>query len=190
MGLKGKILNANVADKSKILKNAEIIDIVKALGLEWSNDGKKVIYKPEKLRYGKFIIAADKDPDGGHICSLVLTLLWELMPQFILDGHVYVALPPLYKAEMGTKYQYLDDKKALEDFKKTHQKFTLTYFKGLGEASPEELGNMIINPKTRNIKQVTINDIGLAEKIINDLMGSDSAPKKDFVFGNKVSEIM
>ena len=91
---------------------------------------------------------------------------------------------------MGTKYQYLDDKKALEDFKKTHQKFTLTYFKGLGEASPEELGNMIINPKTRNIKQVTVDDIGLAEKIINDLMGSDSAPKKDFVFGNKVSEIM
>jgi len=190
MGLKGKILNALVADKSKILKNAEIVDIVKALGLEWSTEGKKVVYKPEKLRYGKFIIAADKDPDGGHICSLILTLLWELIPQLVLDGYVYIALPPLYKAEFGTKYRYLDDKKALEEFKKTHQKFTLTYFKGLGEASPEELGNMIINPKTRNIKQVTVEDIKKTTEIISNLMGSDSTPKKEFVFGNKMSEIM
>lgn len=118
-------------------------------------------------------------------------MLWTLIPQIIIDGYVYIALPPLYKAEWGKdNYKYLQDKKELEEFKKTHDRFTLTYFKGLGEASPQELGNMIIFPSTRNIQQVTVDDAKAATDVLNKLMGSDSSPKKEFVFGNKVKEII
>lgn len=189
LGLKGKVLNCLTSDIKKIQKNAEIVDIIKALGLQWGVDN-SVIYDEDKLRYDKLIIAADRDVDGAHIQSLICTMLWVLIPDIILDGHVYIALPPLYKAEWNKQYKYLDDKKALEDFKKDHKDFTLTYFKGLGEASPEELGGMIMNPKTRNIQQITVEDMGLAEKIINNLMGSDTQAKKEFVFGNKIKEIM
>lgn len=189
LGLKGKVLNCLTSDVKKIQKNAEIVDIIKALGLQWGIDN-SVIYDEDKLRYDKLIIAADRDVDGAHIQSLICTMLWVLIPDIILDGHVYIALPPLYKAEWNKQYKYLDDKKALEDFKKDHKDFTLTYFKGLGEASPEELGGMIMNPKTRNIQQITVEDMGLAEKVINNLMGSDTQAKKEFVFGNKIKEIM
>lgn len=189
LGLKGKVLNCLTSDIKKIQKNAEIVDIIKALGLQWGVDN-SVIYDEDKLRYDKLIIAADRDVDGAHIQSLICTMLWVLIPDIILDGHVYIALPPLYKAEWNKQYKYLDDKKALEDFKKDHKDFTLTYFKGLGEASPEELGGMIMNPKTRNIQQITVEDMGLAEKVINNLMGSDTQAKKEFVFGNKIKEIM
>lgn len=189
LGLKGKVLNCLTSDIKKIQKNAEIVDIIKALGLQWGVDN-SVIYDESKLRYDKLIIAADRDVDGAHIQSLICTMLWVLIPDIILDGHVYIALPPLYKAEWNKQYKYLDDKKALEDFKKDHKDFTLTYFKGLGEASPEELGGMIMNPKTRNIQQITVEDMGLAEKVINNLMGSDTQAKKEFVFGNKIKEIM
>ena len=189
LGLKGKVLNCLTSDIKKIQKNAEIVDIIKALGLQWGIDN-SVIYDESKLRYDKLIIAADRDVDGAHIQSLICTMLWVLIPDIILDGHVYIALPPLYKAEWNKQYKYLDDKKALEDFKKDHKDFTLTYFKGLGEASPEELGGMIMNPKTRNIQQITVEDMGLAEKVINNLMGSDTQAKKEFVFGNKIKEIM
>lgn len=189
LGLKGKVLNCLTSDIKKIQKNAEIVDIIKALGLQWGVDN-SVIYDEDKLRYDKLIIAADRDVDGAHIQSLICTMLWVLIPDIILDGHVYIALPPLYKAEWNKQYKYLDDKKALENFKKDHKDFTLTYFKGLGEASPEELGGMIMNPKTRNIQQITVEDMGLAEKVINNLMGSDTQAKKEFVFGNKIKEIM
>lgn len=131
LGLRGKVLNVLTADLEKVHKNAEIMNIIKALGLSWTPDGKQVIYDRSKLRYGKFIVAADRDSDGDHIQLLVLTCLWQLIPQLILDGYVYIALPPLYKAEWGTKYEYLQDKKALEEFKKKHTgNFTLSYFKG------------------------------------------------------------
>lgn len=188
--MKGKILNCLTADNKKIQKNAEIVDIIKALGLQWAADGESVIYNESKLRYDKLIIAADRDSDGSHIQSLICTMLWVLIPDLILDGHLYIALPPLYKAEWGKQYKYLDDKKALEEFKKDHKDFTLTYFKGLGEASPEELGIMIMNKETRNVKQVSVEDIGVADKVIKDLMGSDTQAKKEFVFGHAIKEIM
>ena len=102
-----------------------------------------------------------------------------------------MALPPLYKAEWGTQYQYIDNKKALEEFRKTHKgKFTLTYFKGLGEASPQELGAMIMDPATRNLQKVEVDDIGLFDKVINNLMGKSSIPKKEFVFNRAVKEVL
>lgn len=191
LGLRGKVLNVLTADIDKVHKNAEIMDMIKALGFSWTNDGKKVIYDEKKLRYGKFIIASDRDDDGSHIQLLVLTALWQLVPDLILNGHVYIALPPLYKAEWGTKYEYLQDKKALEDFKRSHTgNYTLTYFKGLGEADPSELGAMILEPSTRLLQLVTVEDVQKADKIINDLMGKSSLPKKEFVFKNEIKEIM
>ena len=195
MGLRGKCLNCLTAKPESILKNAEVVDILKALGVDYeiTPDGKslKVSYNKKKLRYGKFIIAADRDSDGSHIQSLVLTMLWTLVPDLIIDGYVYIAQPPLYKAEWGTNYKYLSDKKELEAFKKEHSgNFTLTYFKGLGEASPEELGWMIMNPATRKIRKVEVADIGVAETTFQNLMGADSSPKKEFVFGNEIKEIM
>ena len=189
MGLRGKILNTLTSTPEGWHKNQEIMNIVQALGFSWSKDGKEVIYQEDKLRYNKFIIAADRDPDGSHIQTLILTMVWTLFPDLILNGHVYIALPPLYKAEWGTKYQYLDNKKALDEFRKTHSSFTLTYFKGLGEASPEELGVMIMDPATRNIQKVEVTDIEEFDKMINNLMGRSSIPKKEFVFNKEVREV-
>lgn len=131
LGLRGKVLNTMTSTPESWHKNQEIMNIVQALGFSWSSDGKNVIYDESKLRYDKFVIAADRDPDGSHIQSLILAMVWTLFPDLLINGHVYVALPPLYKAEWGTQYQYIDNKKALEEFRKTHKgKFTLTYFKG------------------------------------------------------------
>lgn len=191
MGLRGKILNVLTATPTQIHKNQEIMNIVQALGFDWSPKGDKVIYDESKLRYDKFIIAADRDSDGSHIQSLVLTMVWKLMPELLLNGHVYIALPPLYKAEWGKNYKYLEDKQALAEFRKNHKSdFTLTYFKGLGEASPEELGAMIMNPTTRHIEQVVVTDKNATDKVFSNLMGKDTAPKKEFIFNNKVTEII
>lgn len=191
LGLRGKVLNTMTSTPDSWHKNQEIMNIVQALGLSWSADGKTVIYDESRLRYDKFIIAADRDPDGSHIQSLILAMVWTLFPDLLINGHVYVALPPLYKAEWGTQYQYIDNKKALEEFRKAHRgKFTLTYFKGLGEASPQELGSMIMDPATRNLQKVEVDDIGVFDKVINNLMGKNSAPKKDFVFNRAVKEVL
>ena len=191
LGLRGKVLNTMTSTPESWHKNQEIMNIVQALGFSWSSDGKSVIYDESKLRYNKFVIAADRDPDGSHIQSLILAMVWTLFPDLLINGHVYVALPPLYKAEWGTQYQYIDNKKALEEFRKTHKgKFTLTYFKGLGEASPQELGAMIMDPATRNLQKVEVDDIGLFDKVINNLMGKSSIPKKEFVFNRAVKEVL
>ena len=191
LGLRGKVLNTMTSTPDSWHKNQEIMNIVQALGFSWSSDGKNVIYDESKLRYDKFIIAADRDPDGSHIQSLILAMVWTLFPDLLINGHVYVALPPLYKAEWGTQYKYIDNKKALEEFRKTHKgKFTLTYFKGLGEASPQELGAMIMDPATRNLQKVEVDDIGLFDKVINNLMGKSSIPKKEFVFNRAVKEVL
>ena len=192
MGLKGKVLNTLTASVDQIIKNAEIIDLLNALGLDWGKVDKQLIvdYNESKLRYGKIIIAADRDPDGDHICLLLLTFFLTYCPALIQNGHVYVALAPLYKAEWGKdNYQYIDNKEELKKFQKTHKKsFTLTYFKGLGEASPQELGKMIMNPKTRNIQQVSIDNIETVKKTFEALMGKDAGPKKEFVFSHRMIE--
>ena len=192
MGLKGKVLNTLTASVDQIVKNAEIVDILNALGLDWGKVDKQLIvdYNESKLRYGKIIIAADRDPDGDHICLLLLTFFLTYCPELIQNGHVYIALAPLYKAEWGKdSYQYIGNKEELERFKKTHKKsFTLTYFKGLGEASPQELGKMIMNPETRNIQQISIENMETVKKTFEALMGKDAAPKKEFVFSHRMVE--
>lgn len=120
----------------------------------------------------------------SHIQSLILTFLWKLIPDLLLDGFVYLALPPLYKVEWGKdNYKYLQDNTELEEFKKTHTHYTLGYCKGLGELSAEETEVTLINPKTRKIEQIIIEDEEEFDQWINSLMGKDSKPKHDFIFG-------
>lgn len=186
MPLRGKPLNVLTAQQKSVLSNQEIQNMVDAFGCEWSADKKSIIYNKENIRYDKIIIASDADSDGSHIQSLLLTFFWTMMPDILLDGFVYLAIPPRYKVEWGKdNYKYLADDEELEEFKKTHSNFSLFYFKGLGEMSPQELGAAIMNPETRKIEKIEISDVEAFDTWINNLMGKDSKPKHDFVFGEK-----
>lgn len=181
--LRGKVLNVLKVDLHKALQNKEIDGMINAFGLE-VKDG-KVIVDENKLRYGKFIITADGDVDGSHIRILFLTFIWKFAPELIEKGYIYAAVPPLYKAIMGTKIQYLKDDAALEDFrKKTSKKFDLNRHKGLGEMDYEELAETVLDPETRTLKQITMEDMNAASKVFIELMGESVTGRKKFIEEN------
>ena len=137
-----------------------------------------------RLRYDKIIIMADADVDGAHISTLLLTLFYRLMPEVIFEGHVYLAMPPLYKAMPARGHEeYLYDDKALEKYRKTHKgSFTLQRYKGLGEMDASQLWETTLNPETRILKQVEIEDARMASDITELLMGTDVPPRKSFIY--------
>lgn len=181
--LRGKILNVLKADLHKALQNKEISGMIDAFGLE-VKDG-KVVLDETKLRYGKIIITADADVDGSHIRVLFLTFIWKFCPQLIEKGYVYAAVPPLYKATMGTKIQYLKDDAALEAFRKsTSKKFELGRMKGLGEMDPHEMAETVMSPETRTLKQITMDDATEVAKTFMSLMGEAVNPRKKFIEEN------
>ena len=181
--LRGKILNVLKADLHKALQNKEISGMIDAFGLE-VKDG-KVILDESKLRYGKIIITADADVDGSHIRILFLTFIWKFCPELIEKGYIYAAVPPLYKATIGTKIQYLKDDDALEKFRKnTTKKFELGRMKGLGEMDPPEMEETVMNPETRTLKQITMEDATAVAKTFMSLMGEAVTPRKDFIEKN------
>lgn len=181
--LRGKILNVLKADLHKALQNKEISGMIDAFGLE-VKDG-KVVLDETKLRYGKIIITADADVDGSHIRVLFLTFIWKFCPQLIEKGYVYAAVPPLYKATMGTKIQYLKDDAALEEFRKsTSKKFDLGRMKGLGEMDPHEMAETVMNPDSRTLKQITMDDVEEVAKTFMSLMGEAVTPRKKFIEDN------
>ena len=181
--LRGKVLNVLKADLHKAMQNKEISGIIDALGLE-IKDG-KVIFDEAKLRYGKVIITADADVDGSHIRVLFLTFIWKFCPQLIEKGYIYAAVPPLYKATMGTKIQYLKDDTALEDFRRTvGRSFDLGRMKGLGEMDPSEMAETVMNPETRTLKQITMEDATEVAKTFMSLMGEAVEPRKKFIEAN------
>ncbi len=181
--VRGKILNVLKADLHKAMQNAEISSMIDAFGLE-VKDG-KVIVDETKLRYGKIIITADADVDGSHIRILFLTFIWKFAPELIKKGYVYAAVPPLYKATMGTKFKYLKDDAELEEFRKsTGRSFELGRMKGLGEMDPHEMAETVMNPETRTLKQITMDDINEASIIINQLMGETVTYRKKFIEDN------
>lgn len=181
--IRGKILNVEKASIDKVLANAEIKTMINAFGCGFS-EGYGNDFDISKLRYDKIIIMADADVDGAHISNLLLTLFYRFMPQLIFEGHVYIAMPPLYKA-MPSKgaEEYLYDDKALEKYRKTHKgPFTLQRYKGLGEMDADQLWETTLNPETRRMKLVEIEDARLASEITELLMGTEVPPRKAFIY--------
>ena len=183
--IRGKILNVEKASIDKVLANAEIKTMINAFGCGFS-EGYGNDFDITKLRYDKIIIMADVDVDGAHISTLLLTLFYRFMPELIYEGHVYIAMPPLYKA-MPSKgaEEYLYDDKALEKYRRKHKgPFTLQRYKGLGEMDAEQLWETTLDPDTRLLKQVEIEDARMASEVTEMLMGTEVPPRKAFIYKN------
>ena len=181
--LRGKILNTLKVDIHKALQNKEIDGMINAFGLEVKEG--KVVVDESKLRYGKMIITADADVDGSHIRTLFLTFIWKFAPDLLEKGYIYAAVPPLYKATIGTKIQYLKDDAALENYRRsTSRKFELGRMKGLGEMDYEELAETVMNPDSRTLKQITMEDAVEAAKVFTELMGESVVGRKKFIEEN------
>ena len=181
--IRGKILNVEKASIDKVLANAEIKTMINAFGCGFS-EGYGNDFDITKLRYDKIIIMADADVDGAHISTLLLTLFYRFMPELIYEGHVYIAMPPLYKA-MPSKgaEEYLYDDKALEQYRKRHKgPFTLQRYKGLGEMDAQQLWETTLNPETRILKLVEIEDARMASEVTEMLMGTEVPPRKAFIY--------
>lgn len=180
--IRGKILNVEKASIDKVLANAEIKTMINAFGCGFS-EGYGNDFDITKLRYDKIIIMSDADVDGAHISNLLLTLFYRFMPELIYEGHVYQAMPPLYKA-MPSKgvEEYLYDDKALEKYRKKHKTpFTLQRYKGLGEMDASQLWETTLDPETRLLKRIEIEDARMASEITGMLMGTDVAPRRAFI---------
>ena len=181
--IRGKILNVEKASIDKVLANAEIKTMINAFGCGFK-EGYGNDFDITKLKYDKIIIMADADVDGAHISTLLLTLFYRFMPELIFEGHVYIAMPPLYKA-MPSKgaEEYLYDDKALEKYRKTHKgPFTLQRYKGLGEMDADQLWETTLNPETRMLKKVEIEDALYASQITEMLMGTEVPPRRAFIY--------
>ena len=183
--IRGKILNVEKASMDKILQNLEIKTMINSFGCGFS-EGYGNDFDITKLRYDKIIIMADADVDGAHISTLLLTLFYRFMPELIYEGHVYIAMPPLYKAmPKNGNEEYLYDDEALEKYRKRHKgPFTLQRYKGLGEMDPEQLWETTLDPERRKLKQVEIEDGRMASDVTEMLMGNDVPPRKQFIYDN------
>ncbi len=179
--IRGKILNVEKASIDKVLANAEIKTMINAFGCGFS-EGYGNDFDITKLRYDKIIIMADADVDGAHISTLLLTLFYRFMPELIYEGHVYVAMPPLYKVvPKRGEGVYLYDDRALAKYRSSHRGFTLQRYKGLGEMDPEQLWETTLDPERRYLKQVQIEDAMSASAITELLMGSEVPPRRSFI---------
>jgi len=178
--LKGKILNVEKSSPVRSLSSEEIANMVTAVGT-----GVGEQFDLEKLRYNHLVIMADADVDGEHIKTLLLTFFFRFMPRLIETGHVYAAYPPLFRVRKGQKdlYVYSD-----EELKKTLEKLgesaSVTRFKGLGEMNPQQLWDTTMNPKTRKIKKIFIEDAVEADRVFSMLMGDDVPARKAFIQDN------
>ena len=183
--IRGKILNVEKASIDKVLANAEIKTMINAFGCGFS-EGYGNDFDITKLRYDKIIIMADADVDGAHISTLLLTLFYRFMPELIFEGHVYIAMPPLYKAmpSRGAE-EYLYDDKALERYRKRHKgPFHLQRYKGLGEMDAQQLWETTLDPETRMLKLVEIEDARMASEVTEMLMGTEVPPRRAFISRN------
>ena len=185
--IRGKILNVEKASIDKVLANAEIKTMINAFGCGFS-EGYGNDFDITKLRYDKIIIMADADVDGAHISTLLLTLFYRFMPELIYEEHVYIAMPPLYKAMPARgKEEYLYDDKALEKYRKTHTgSFTLQRYKGLGEMDATQLWETTMDPDHRRLRLVEIEDARLASSVTEMLMGTEVPPRRQFIYENAV----
>jgi DNA gyrase subunit B len=179
--IRGKILNVEKARLHKILENQEILALISAIGTGIGDE-----FDLSKARYGKIAILADADVDGAHIRTLLLTFFFRHMLKLIESGSVYVAQPPLYRVKAEGKYLYVHDEKALEDLrtKNGHKKMDIQRFKGLAEMEAEQLWESAMNPETRVLKQVTLEDAASADRMFSILMGEDVEARREFIQQN------
>jgi DNA gyrase subunit B len=185
--LRGKILNVEKARIDKILESDTIQDMVQALGTGFGNSEDEEGFNIEKLRYHKIIIMTDADVDGSHIRTLLLTFFFRYMSPLIEKGHIYIAQPPLYRVKAGKeeKYLFTDEEKdrILEEWKEK-KNISVQRYKGLGEMNPEQLAETTMNPATRTLIQVKLEDAIEADKIFSMLMGEDVEQRRKFIEEN------
>ena len=184
--LRGKILNVEKAKINKILENKEIQAMITALG---TSVGHEEEFEIDKLRYHKIIIMTDADVDGSHIRTLLLTFFYRYMHPLIDRGHIYIATPPLYRitSTRGQIQYSWDDEtrdKIIRELKKSKKKFDVSRYKGLGEMNPEQLWETTMDPETRTLQQVTIENAAAADKMFSTLMGGDVEPRREFIEKN------
>ena len=188
--LRGKILNVEKAMWHKAFESDEVNNIIQALGIRFGvdeEDSKKA--NIDKLRYHKVIIMTDADVDGSHIDTLIMTLFYRYMPEIIQEGHLYIATPPLYKCTKGKVSEYCYTEEARQAFIQKYgdgneQGIHTQRYKGLGEMNPEQLWETTMNPETRILKQVQIENAAEADYIFSMLMGDDVAPRREFIEKN------
>ncbi len=180
--IRGKILNVEKASMDKVLANGEIKTMINAFGCGFS-EGYGNDFDLAKLKYHKIILMTDADVDGSHIDTLLLTFLYRFMPDLIYNGHVFIAMPPLYKVIPSRgQEQYLYDDKELEKYRKNHKgEFRLQRYKGLGEMDPDPLWETTLDPERRGLKRVEIEDARMASEVTEMLMGSEVPPRRKFI---------
>lgn len=177
--LRGKVLNTECLNLSKVLENRELSDLVTALGC---GIGKE--FELSKLRYERVILLADADSDGHHITTLLLTFFYRHLPELVKNGRVFVAVPPLYRMDIGSETYWAADEIARQKIAETHgknRKIDVTRFKGLGEMMPKTLWQTTLDPKKRRLLQVQIQDGLETDRIVNDLMGKDASARFRFI---------
>lgn len=182
--VRGKIIAAYKAAAEKVFANAEVINLIKAIGLDLDSKTHKLIYDKKKLRYGKIMLAADADPDGASIRNLLIELFWWLCPELIENGHIYTTMPPLFRiTTKKNKYIFLKDAAALEEYKLQHQgeTFQINRNKGLGEQDATELAEALLNPETRNVAKLVVENKTETANLIEILLGPSVPPRREFL---------
>lgn len=182
--VRGKIIAAYKAAAEKVFANAEVINLIKAIGLDLDSKTHKLIYDKKKLRYGKIMLAADADPDGASIRNLLIELFWWLCPELIENGHIYTTMPPLFRiTTKKNKYIFLKDAAALEEYKLQHQgeSFQINRNKGLGEQDATELAEALLNPETRNVAKLVVENKTETANLIEILLGPSVPPRREFL---------
>ncbi len=177
--LKGKILNVEKANPVKALSSEEVTNLITAIGT-----GVKESFDKEKLRYNKIIIMCDADVDGQHITTLLLTFFFRYTPQLIENGNVFIAVAPLFRVRKGKDFYLFSEDEKEKKVKELGGKADVQRFKGLGEMNPEQLWDTTMNPKTRILKKVNIEDAVLADETFSMLMGDEVGPRREFIIKN------